>query len=146
MQLTLENFEKNVELKIAERGFRYFKDGYVSRLEKVGENEFSALVLGNDDYNVFVKLDGKTIVEYECDCPYDWGDTCKHAVAVFYSLKTGSNISNEIQTEVERILNNLSEKELRKYFADLLKKDWQIRNRVLQDFDSDFADYENERY
>lgn len=146
MRLTLENFETNIELKIVERGFRYFKDGYVSRLEKVGENEFSALVLGSDDYNVFVKLDGVTIAEHECDCPYDWGDVCKHEVAVFYSLKNKSNVGSEIENEIERILGSLSDKELRKYFFNLLKKDWQIRSRILQDFDSDFADYEHERY
>ena len=146
MDLTLDNFEQTVELKIVERGFEYFKGGYVSRLEKVGENEFSALVLGTYPYNIFVKLNQRKIVEYICDCPYDWGDTCKHAVAVFYSLKNGATVDEKIQREVERILNKLSDKQLREYFYNRLKKDWEFRNSILKDFDSDFADYEDERY
>ena len=67
--MTLDDFKQMVEPKIVERGLDYYKDGYVSRLEKVGENEFSALVFGTRKYNVFVKLDGRTIAEYEVRLP-----------------------------------------------------------------------------
>lgn len=146
MSFTLDNFELTVEPKIIERGFKYFKGGHVSRLEKVNENEFSALVSGTNSYNIYVKIDNRKIVEHSCDCPYDWDDICKHEVAVFYSLKTGVKVDDEIQKEVDRILSELSDKQLREYFCNRLKKDWEFRNSILQDFDSNLADYENEGY
>jgi len=148
MQLTLENFEKNIERKIVERGFQYFKGGYVARLEKVGENEFSALVSGSDNYDVFVKFDDKTIVEHECDCPYDWGNVCKHEVAVFYAIRNGS--FSDTSEKVKSLLKNLHNDALRRFVSNLLKKDRTFRRDFLREFDEDFEeddeDFEEEDY
>ncbi|MEZ5427122.1 MAG: SWIM zinc finger family protein [Pyrinomonadaceae bacterium] len=146
MSISLDDFERKVEPKIIERGFRYFRDGRVSRLEKVGPDEFSGLVCGNESYNVFIKLDGRRIAEKDCDCPYDRGDTCKHEVAVFYALKNGASIDDEIEAEIKKILGGITDEDLRAYFTQKLKKDWLFRNDVFKDFDSDYADYEDESH
>ena len=138
MHLTLKDFEKNIEPKIVERGFQYFKGGYVARLEKVGENEFSALVSGSENYDVFVKLDDKTIVEHECDCPYDWGDICKHEVAVFYAIRSGN--FTDTSDKLNSLLANLHESALRKFVSNLLKKDLQFRREFLREFDENFEE------
>ncbi len=138
MHLTLKDFEKNIEPKIVERGFQYFKGGYVLRLEKVGENEFSALMSGSENYDIFVKLDGKTIVEHECDCPYDWGDVCKHEVAVFYAIRNGN--FSDTSEKVKSLLENLHNDALRRFISNLLKKDGNFRREFLREFDEDFEE------
>ena len=138
MPLTLDNFEQSVESKIVERGLNYFKSGDVARLEKVADGEFSALVLGSDRYEVFIKLDGKTISEHECDCPYDYGDVCKHKIAVFYAIRNG-NFSN-VSDKLNSLLENLHESALRRFVSNLFKKDSQFRREFLREFDEDFED------
>ncbi len=146
--MTLAGFEQTIESKIVERGFRYFKDGYVARLEKVGGGEFSAMVLGTERYEVFVRLDDKTIVGHECDCPYDWGNVCKHKVAVFYAIRSGD--FKDTGDKLNLLLENLHNDALRRFVADLLKKDRSFRQEFLREFDEDFEeddeDFEEDYY
>jgi uncharacterized Zn finger protein len=140
--MNLKDFEKFVEDKIVSRGFEYFKHDEVRKVEKVSENEFSAVVTGTSHYTVYVKLNGETIVEYECDCPYDYGNTCKHAVAVFYKLRAKDFIDSS--TNLKEILDNLHTDALRKFVTNLLKKDRKFRNEFLREFDEDFEEDEFE--
>ncbi len=140
--MTLTNFEGLVEPKIVERGYDYYKRGRVAKVERVSENEFSAVAFGSDDYEVYVKIDGERIVEYECDCPYDWGCTCKHAVAVFYQIRYGNFI--EVADKTREILDNIHADALRKFVSDLLKKDRKFRRKFLREFDENFEEDEDE--
>ena len=140
--MNLKDFEKFVEDKIVSRGKAYFQDGDVRKLEKVSENEFSAVVTGTSLYTVYVKLKGETIVEYECDCPYDYGDTCKHAVAVFYKLRAKD--FTDSAEKLKELLDNLHPDALRKFITNLLKKDRKFRNEFMREFDEDFVDDEFE--
>lgn len=142
--MTLDNFEQFVEPKIIGRGFDYFKEGEVVRLEKVSEREFSALVFGTEKYDVFVKLSDREIVEYECSCPYDYGDTCKHAVAVFYKLR--KNDFTDSAEKLREIFENLDNGVLRSFVNDLLKKDSKFRQEFLRTFDEDFTEDEDEEF
>lgn len=141
MQMTLTNFEGLVEAKIVERGYDYYKRGRVAKVEKVGEGEFSAVAFGNDDYEVYVKTNGESIVEYECNCPYDWGNTCKHVVAVLYKIRYGNFTSNSGE-RFQTILKELSAKGLRNFVSNLLKKDRNFRRKFLREFDESFEDEE----
>jgi len=136
--MNLKSFESDVEGKIVERGLNYYRSGDVKKLEKVGENEFSAVVFGSEKYSVYVKLKDKIIVEHECDCPYDWGDVCKHKIAVFYAIRNGnfSDTSNKLNS----LLANLHESALRKFVSNLLKKDSRFRREFLREFDEDFEE------
>jgi uncharacterized Zn finger protein len=136
--MNLQTFEQFVEAKIIERGFDYFRNGDVRRVEKVSENEYSAVVFGSEIYTVYVKLNGNEIVEYECDCPYDWGDTCKHAVAVFYKLRAQD--FTDSAGKFNAILDNLHTDALRRFVTNLLKKDRKFRNEFLREFDENFED------
>ena len=51
--MNLKNFESKIEDKIVGRGLSYYKGGDVKRLEKVSENEFSAVVFGTEKYSLF---------------------------------------------------------------------------------------------
>ncbi|MGI8786389.1 MAG: SWIM zinc finger family protein [Pyrinomonadaceae bacterium] len=142
--MNLNNFETEVEGKIVERGLNYYRGGDVKKLEKVGANEFSAIVFGSEKYTVYVKLNGETIVEHECDCPYDYGDVCKHEIAVFYSIRNGK--FDDINDKLNALLENLHEAALRKYISNLLKKDAKFRREFLREFDEDFDEGDDEDF
>jgi uncharacterized Zn finger protein len=134
--MTLNYFESDVERKVIERGLDYYRSGDVKKLEKVGENEFSATVFGSRKYSIYVKTNGEVIVEHECDCPYDWGNVCKHKVAVFYAIRNG-NFSNT-GDNLNSLLENLHQAALRKFVSNLLKKDRNFRREFLREFDENF--------
>jgi uncharacterized Zn finger protein len=142
--MTLTNFESLVEAKIIERGLDYYRSGDIKKLEKVGENEFSAVVLGSYKYSVYVKTNGTEIVEHECDCPYEYGDVCKHKVAVFYAIRSG-NFSNT-GDKLNLLLENLHDSALRRFVSNLLKKDQSFRREFLREFDEDFEEDEDDEF
>ena len=140
--MQLKNFEENIEQKIVERGLSYYKGGDVKRLEKVSENEFSAVVFGTEKYSLFVKLNGETIVEHECDCPYSYGDVCKHEVAVFCAIRNGD--FSDTSEKMKSLLENLHNDALRRFISNLLKKDTSFRREFLREFDEDFEEEDDE--
>ena len=142
--MKLESFESDVERKIVERGLDYYRSGDVKKLEKVGENEFSAVVFGSEKYSLYVKINGDAIVEHECDCPYDWGNVCKHRVAVFYAIRNGNFI--DTSDKLNSLLENLHESALRKFVSNLFKKDSQFRREFLREFDEDFEEDEDDEF
>lgn len=140
--MTLTNFESEVEQKIVGRGLDYYKNGDVRKLEKVGENEFSAVVFGTEKYSVYVKTNGATIIEHECNCPYDYGDVCKHKIAVFYAIRNGK--FDDTSDKLNSLLENLHESALRRFVTNLLKKDSKFRREFLREFDEDFEEEDEE--
>ncbi len=136
--MNLKNFESEVESKIVGRGLDYYKSGEVKKLEKVGENEFSATVFGTEKYSIYVKLNGEAIAEHECDCPYDYGNVCKHKVAVFYGIRNGN--FSDTSSKLNALLANMHESALRKFVSNLLKKDQSFRREFLREFDEDFEE------
>ncbi|PSR52727.1 hypothetical protein AHMF7605_03900 [Adhaeribacter arboris] len=84
--LTLQNFETQVSPAILQRGKQYYSDKAITWLEEIEENKWQAEVEGTAIYQVNITLINQSeIRNYRCDCPYD-GNTCKHAVAVFFAL------------------------------------------------------------
>ncbi len=136
--MNLKSFESDVERKIVERGLDYYRSGDVKKLEKVGDNEFSAIVFGSDKYSIYIKLNGEMIAEHECDCPYDWGNVCKHKVAVFYAIRSGN--FSDASDKLNSLLENTHESALRKFVSNLLKKDLKFRREFLREFDEDFEE------
>ena len=142
--MNLKNFESEIENKIVGRGLSYYKGGDVKKLEKVSENEFSAVVFGTEKYSVYVKLNGETIVEHECDCPYDFGTVCKHKVAVFYAIRDGN--FSDTGGKLKSLLKNLHESALREFISNLLKKDRSFRREFLREFDEDYEEDDEDEF
>lgn len=136
--MTLKHFESQVDSKIIERGLDYYQSGDLKKLEKVGDGEFSAIVFGSRKYSVYVKIKGDAIIEHECDCPYDWGDVCKHKIAVFYAIRNGN--FDDTGDQLNALLQNLHESALRRFVSNLLKKDRNFRRDFLREFDEDFEE------
>ncbi len=136
--MNLKNFESKVERKVVERGLSYYKSGDIKKLEKVGAGEFSATVFGTEKYTVYVKINGGAIIEHECNCPYDYGDVCKHQVAVFCAIRSGD--FSDTGDKLNALLANLHESALRRFVSNLIKKDQSFRREFLREFDEDFEE------
>ena len=134
--MTLNDFEKIVEQKILDRGFDYYEQDLIASIEQVEINEFCATVLGSEEYNVFIKLDNQQkVIEHSCDCPYDWGNICKHEVATLFYLKDGEMYNQPIQkTTVHKIkddLEKLHKNEIIKIIVELSKRNKAIKDEIL---------------
>ena len=90
MRMTPEGIQSLVDKKIYERGLEYYADGRVTDcLLKNGI--LFAKVRGSlpEPYQVKVFFTGKIKPHCECSCLYDWGATCKHAVAALLYVSRG---------------------------------------------------------
>ena len=83
----MSNLKYNVPLKIWERGMDYYHNGAVTDLKEHFKDNWIATVEGSDAYTVEVTLKGDEIESWDCDCPYDMGDICKHVVAVLLAIR-----------------------------------------------------------
>lgn len=110
------------------RGFDYYKNKKVIKLNKINENEFSSIVKGTNNYNVHLDIEHPR--KSSCDCPLANGKRiiCKHIVATYFSAlpKEAKNFEEEqikLQEEYEKeqeeeynraikYLNKMSKKEL----------------------------------
>jgi hypothetical protein len=124
--LTLNNFEKNIQAVILQRGRQYFEDDTVQDLEEEKQGIWTASVSGSADYAVGVVLSGQNIESFACDCPYDGGPVCKHVVAVLYALKgtkpPKKKAAKTKQMGFEDLLLKIDLEELRDFVRDYKKE------------------------
>ncbi len=155
--MTFNNFENNIDPQILERGYRYFKNGYVIEIDEVDTGLWEAEVEGTEVYNVSVRTDKFEIKDWECDCPYDMGSVCKHIAAVLYAIAASMKIEkdqpdNKHHTKkdnkkrIETIIKKVSREELQNFLLDQFKKERSLRNSFIAYF-ADMLDEEpNEKY
>ena len=140
--MKLTNFETNIDSVIVKRGKDYFKKGHVESIEEIDQNYFIIDIVGTDDYTVEVTMnDADEIVSSFCNCPYDWGDYCKHEVAAFYALreenKTEKGQSKKVQPvqtkkkDVKSLISGLNKNELIKIILNLSKEFPEIEKKLL---------------
>lgn len=96
--MNLNDFENKIDSTILNRGYDYFLNQAVVDLEEVAIDTWVSLVEGTDDYAVMIKLKDDNIKKWQCNCPYDYGDTCKHVVATLYALADELDISSEAKS------------------------------------------------
>jgi len=123
--------------QIRVRGENYYNNDYISFLtynpqkhSYYGEVEGS----GFEDYKVRIGLDeNNNVSHYNCNCPYDWGDMCKHIVAVLLAIENGKYIESsekdiDVVKNIEKIetdgddlvdlINNASKEDLIKFITE----------------------------
>ena len=84
----IDRFESDFDPEILARGKQYFADGFVEELECEDGNAYTGRVQGTDVYELHIELsDQGQILKMSCDCPYDWGDHCKHQAAVLLAIR-----------------------------------------------------------
>ncbi|MDR0912668.1 MAG: hypothetical protein LBM96_08750 [Methanobrevibacter sp.] len=92
--------------KIFVRGEDYYYNGYISSLiYDPQKNTYHGEVEGSNfkDYDVKIELDkDNNILDYSCNCPYDWSHVCKHIVAVLLAIENEDYIeSSQKQVDSE---------------------------------------------
>lgn len=134
--VTLDDFEKNVEPKILARGREYYQDNAIKSVLKLADDEVSAVAYGTSRYNLRLTLKGRTVVKSRCSCPYDWGDNCKHVVALcFYLRQHGTDALN-----IETMLANAHEAALRRFLTEQIRDDWRLRREFIRAFGPETLD------
>ena len=126
--MNLNNFHKQIAHIIYERGEDYYESGMIDNVEHDSPDTWTADVEGNDLYSVEIKLNGDEIISWDCDCPYDGGDICKHVVAVLLYIK---DHSDEHPVTVEVPLSSSQEQ-----LTEILK---QSKNKDLTSFLTQYA-------
>lgn len=89
--MNINNFHKQVSHNIYERGKEYYKYDVIDNIKHDYPDTWTAEVEGSNLYSVEIKLNGDEIVSWNCNCPYDYGDICKHVVAVLLYIKDNRN-------------------------------------------------------
>ncbi len=142
MSFPLSTFRSHLPSDILQKGQDYWNNNAVDDLIETADG-YEATVFGTDDYEVYVDVDNGTVEHWSCDCLYDWGPICKHVAAVLFEIearnqskvysssrmiKLGKNIQ---KPPLEKILEQLSEVELRKLMLYFAKKDKSIKAHLL---------------
>jgi hypothetical protein len=95
-RLKLEQLEHSIDPVILERGVLYRQNDHIFAINEVEPRVYHAEVEGSKFYNVEIQLSSRGEVVYTlCDCPYDQGPICKHAVAVLLEIRDGLTSENQ---------------------------------------------------
>ena len=99
------------------RGYDYYKEKKVVKLEKIGDNIFSASVAGSAKEPYLVELHADHPRKSKCNCPHADGTKiiCKHIVAAYFTAfpEEAEKFYAEAmayQEEEEKRLDELSDK------------------------------------
>ncbi|HLD71891.1 hypothetical protein A3A67_03995 [Candidatus Peribacteria bacterium RIFCSPLOWO2_01_FULL_51_18] len=147
---TLATFDDELNETIVKRGQRYFKGGHVRDLEEIDDGRWRALVEGTEVYETTVTISGGAISHHRCNCPYDFGQYCKHEIAVLYAIRERTSgdagIGKERQSkggkpqkkgrtvreQAEEAAQKLSVEELRHLVIEGAMEDQSFRSRLLR--------------
>lgn len=110
------------------KGLDYYNNKKIRDIKKINDFEYSSVVVGTKDYNVYLNL--KNPRKSTCNCPLANGKRiiCKHIVATYFTVVPTSAIEyekeqNRLQKEYEEyqeneyrnlieFINKMSKKEL----------------------------------
>jgi len=149
MQITLNEFERQINKTILSRGLLYFRQGRVHKPVEPSPGKYEFSVEGTADYTVQISLKNGVISDYVCDCPYDWGPVCKHVAAVVYYLRqdepelnrktrkrknTAKKKRKTLADQVNELLESTSHNELKQFIRAKAEQDRTFRNMFLTSF------------
>lgn len=115
---------------ILDRGYEYYCDDAVENLNE-GNGKVTAVVLGNDAYDVEITFDGDEIADMYCTCPYAQdGNACKHMAAVLYQ-RDAENELKEVKDKqgtdtAADIIDRAEDRDVRDFLLKVLERDEQL--------------------
>ena len=148
----MSDFVKYVDDKILSRGMSYFKDRRVTYCEEIAPGEFEAVVEGSEGYEIRLTFRRNKPKEFSCTCPYDYGNMCKHIVAVLYYLKNEDEAEKKpgnkkepgrkpairkritVAEQVDEMLGSLSHSDLKSFINEQCITDPAFRRSFLSGF------------
>jgi hypothetical protein len=147
MKILLNEFEQLIDENILKRGLAYFKGGAIKDFSEISNGEYEAIVSGTEEYTVQLEINNNTVIEHNCDCPYDKGPVCKHVIAVIFFLQQNELELNQTRTispkkkktksvnkEINDLLKAISHNELINFVTENCKKDKKFSNYFLATF------------
>lgn len=138
--ISFPNFEGDIPKKLISRGFDYYEQDQVEEVEVLDDGEFSAIVQGTEEYEVYIKLGKNKVENQTCTCPYfeDWDNVCKHIVAVLYYIRDAEMHKEEYTTniteEIKDLLAETKSKELRDFVLEYAKTHRDFRKDLFAEF------------
>ena len=124
------------QLHILERGRTYFEEGRVSDLERT-EDGYIATVEGTEEYEVEILLEGDTIEDMLCDCPYaEDGNACKHMAAVLFAISAAEPSKKKAPAKRERLtpaglVEKIPDGQIRSLLTELISADEKLYRALL---------------
>lgn len=121
---------------ILERGRVYFNEDRVSDLERT-EDGYTAFVDGTEEYRVEILLDGDSIEDMLCDCPYaEDGNYCKHMAAVLFAVDAVGLPKKEAAAKKARLtpaglVERIPDDQLRPLLTELISADEKLYRALL---------------
>lgn len=94
-KIPLEKFDEHISGKILDRGLSLYYGSFVRDPTILSPAKYEFVVEGGDDYTVYIHLEDNEIVDYACNCPYDYGPICKHIAAALYYLDDNPPVEPE---------------------------------------------------
>jgi hypothetical protein len=126
-----------VEDKVYERGRMYYESGMIQELIQDTNGNFSAKVAGNEltPYRVQVSVNPQNgeVLSYRCSCPYEFGDICKHLVAVLLAIQNRDHENKPVSPadELSQAIEALSTEQLQDLVLTHAQTDSAFYNEVL---------------
>lgn len=138
LQDGIQQFLDGVDPKILARGKDYYRAGQVESIEWDGCH-VTAEVSGSDVEPYLVEIDftkdGK-VADWSCDCPYDWGDVCKHTVAVLLDIqakppeKTPKKAAGK-KTDIRALVEKASKEQLAALILEHCQEDRRFQGQAV---------------
>lgn len=133
--MNIKNFESIISKTILKRGLNYFRQGQVVSLLEYTNLKFQAEVEGTYNYSVTVNMnDKKEIIDSTCNCPFDWGNYCKHEAAVYYALREDLNNQDKKTKKENLTLQQLLKTKNKEELIQLILEVSSKNNRVYTQF------------
>ena len=134
--MQMESWKNWFQPHILERGRTYFDEGRVSDLERT-EDGCTATVEGTEEYEVEILLDGDSIEDMICDCPYaEDGNACKHMAAVLFAVAAAEPSKKKVPAKKERLtpaglVEKIPDSQLRPLLTELISADEKLYRALL---------------
>ena len=143
MLVNIQDVLNVADERIIARGQEYHEDGMVVEWHHSSATTIEASVQGSEDdpYTVEIKTDGHgRITDCFCDCPYDYGDICKHIVAVLLALEDSEaedgsqSASATSRPSARQVLEKLTEAQMRDFLRQQIASDKQLAKALCDHF------------
>ncbi len=132
----MESWKNWFQPHILERGRIYFNEGRVSDLKRT-EDGCTATVEDTEEYEVEILLDGDSIEDMFCDCPYaEDGNACKHMAAVLFAISAAEPSKKKAPAKRERltpagIVEKIPDGQIRSLLTELISADEKLYRALL---------------
>lgn len=132
----LHDFDRHIDQYTLTRALLYARFRAIASIERIDEGEFLAVIVGTQAYDVYVRLDPESkVVQYQCSCPKEAGEVCKHIGAVLYKLRNArmeSIPNSQLGQEIKAVVDTLQPDQLRQILCNILKRHRDLRAEIMQ--------------